>query len=239
MQMTKAPLAVVIPAAGIGKRMKASCPKQYLEIGGITILEHTVSKFINHPQIEKIVLVISEGDEYFYESTLKDNEKISLVDGGAERVDSVLAGLESIDDKVYPWVLVHDAARPCLTRDDLDKLITECISHDQGGILAIPVRDTMKRSNGHMVSQTVEREHLWHALTPQMFPTTQLINSINDAISVGYTVTDEASAIEYDGGKCLLIEGSSENIKITRPSDLELAKFFLSKQPSIEEYTCV
>lgn len=238
MQITKIPLAVVIPAAGVGKRMRASCPKQYLEIDGLTILEHTVSKFIGHPQVEQIVLVISEGDEYFYESTLKDNEKISVVDGGAERVDSVLAGLKTINDKKFPWVLVHDAARPCLTCDDLDKLITECLSQDVGGILAIPVRDTMKRANGNLVSQTVEREHLWHALTPQFFPTAQLINSVNNATSLGYIVTDEASAIEYDGGKCLLIEGSSENIKVTRPSDLELAKFFLSKQSNIEEHSC-
>ncbi len=238
MQMTKTPLAVIIPAAGFGKRMKGSCPKQYLKIDGLTILEHTVSKFINHPQIEKIILVISKGDEYFYESTLNDNEKISVVGGGAERVDSVLAGLQTIDDTKFPWVLVHDAARPCLTCDDLDKLITECLSQDIGGILAMPVRDTMKRANGNLVTQTVEREHLWHALTPQLFPTVQLINAVNNATSAGYIVTDEASAIEYDGGKCLLIEGSSENIKVTRPSDLALAKFFLSKQSNIKEHSC-
>jgi 2-C-methyl-D-erythritol 4-phosphate cytidylyltransferase len=228
----KIPLVVVLPAAGVGKRMKANCPKQYLKINHKTILEHTVTRLASHPMIKTIIIALGSEDEYFAETNLSEQAKVIVVNGGKERVDSVLAGLNIIDHNQFPWVLVHDAARPCLTINDLNTLIDACLAKDIGGILASPVRDTMKRSNKNLIQKTIEREDLWHALTPQMFPTTQLKTSIEKALDAQAVITDEASAIEFSGGKSQLISSSSENIKITHPDDLALAEFIINKQLS-------
>ncbi|GLX79665.1 2-C-methyl-D-erythritol 4-phosphate cytidylyltransferase [Thalassotalea insulae] len=235
MKQVNNPLAVVVPAAGVGKRMKTSCPKQYLKIAQSTILEHTVLKLLSHPRITQVIIALGEADEYFPDTQLANHTDVRIVTGGQERVDSVLAGLKAIDSSRFPWVLVHDAARPCVTLSDIEKLIDACLNAQQGGILALPVRDTMKRSEDSMVTETVERDNLWHALTPQMFPSELLIQAIEQAISSGAMITDEASAIEFAGGQCQLVEGSSENIKITRPDDLALAEFILTKQQSIND----
>ncbi|MDO6446353.1 2-C-methyl-D-erythritol 4-phosphate cytidylyltransferase [Colwellia sp. 1_MG-2023] len=230
MPYQKIPLVVVVPAAGVGKRMKANCPKQYLKINQKSILEHTVTRLSSHPMIKKIIIALGTEDEYFSETDLSSNSKVMVVDGGKERVDSVLAGLAVIDPKEFPWVLVHDAARPCLTLDDLNQLIDACLTNDIGGILASPVRDTMKRGSNGLIQQTIERDNLWHALTPQMYPTLQLTTSIEQALFAQAIITDEASAIEFSGEKSQLISSSSENIKITHPDDLALAEFILNKQ---------
>lgn len=230
MPYQKIPLVVVVPAAGVGKRMKANCPKQYLKINQKSILEHTVTRLSSHPMIKKIIIALGAEDEYFSETDLSSNSKVMVVDGGKERVDSVLAGLAVIDPKEFPWVLVHDAARPCLTLDDLNQLIDACLTNDIGGILASPVRDTMKRGSNGLIQQTIDRDNLWHALTPQMYPTLQLTTSIEQALSAQAIITDEASAIEFSGEKSQLISSSSENIKITHPDDLALAEFILNKQ---------
>lgn len=223
-------LVAVVPAAGVGKRMQASCPKQYLSLNQFSILEHTVLRLLSHHLIEKVIVVINENDEYFADTSLPKNDNVSVVFGGKERVDSVLYGLKSIDSKRFPWVLVHDAARPCLTLKDLDNLISQCIEQRCGAILAAPVRDTMKRVAQGVIEKTVERENLWHALTPQMFNTDALITSIETALNAGAIITDEASAVEFTHDKCMLVEGSSENIKITHPDDLAFAQFILNKQ---------
>ncbi|GAA6206062.1 2-C-methyl-D-erythritol 4-phosphate cytidylyltransferase [Thalassotalea sp. SU-HH00458] len=230
MPTKKIPLVVVVPAAGVGKRMKANCPKQYLKINQKSILEHTVSRLSSHPMIKKIIIALSHEDEYFSETRLSENSKVMVVDGGKERVDSVLAGLAVIDPHEFPWVLVHDAARPCLTLNDLNHLIEACLSNDKGGILASPVRDTMKQGCNGVIEQTIDRENLWHALTPQMYPTLQLKAAIERALSAQAIITDEASAIEFTGEVSQLISSSSENIKITQPDDLALAEFILNKQ---------
>jgi 2-C-methyl-D-erythritol 4-phosphate cytidylyltransferase len=230
----KIPLVVVVPAAGVGKRMKADCPKQYLKINQKSIIEHTVSRLSSHPMVKKIIIALGAEDEYFSETGLLANNKVIVVDGGKERVDSVLAGLAVIDPDQFPWVLVHDAARPCLTLDDLNQLIEACLTTDIGGILASPVRDTMKRGSNGFIQQTIERENLWHALTPQMYPTAQLKNSIEQALSAQAIITDEASAIEFSGEQSQLISSSSENIKITHPDDLALAEFILNKQSTTD-----
>ncbi len=230
--MQNTPLVVVVPAAGVGKRMQASCPKQYLTIGQLTILEHTVLRLISHPLVTKVILALGEDDEYFADTELFSHKQVQVVTGGKERVDSVLAGLKSIVHNECPWVLVHDAARPCLSLNDLNELISTCLSKNCGGILATPVRDTMKRGHGDKVKLTVERDNLWHALTPQMFPTLLLKNAIEQALQANALITDEASAIEFIGEECLLVDGSSENIKITRPDDLAYAEFILNKQNS-------
>ncbi len=223
----------VVPAAGVGKRMKANCPKQYLCINNKAILTHTVMKLLDHERISKVIISLGVDDQYFPESELVHQSNIIRVDGGKERVDSVLNGLKVIDQKDYPWVLVHDAARPCITHQDIDNLIEQCLARDCGGILATPVRDTMKRGSvgkSITIKETVDREQLWHALTPQMYKTNELISAIEQALDQGLAITDEASAIESANLPSLLIPASTENIKITHPNDLALAEFYINKQ---------
>ncbi|WP_086983086.1 2-C-methyl-D-erythritol 4-phosphate cytidylyltransferase [Vibrio aphrogenes] len=228
--------AVVVPAAGVGKRMQANHPKQYLTLHGKTILEHTVEHLLAHPAIELVVIAVSDGDEYYPELPLAKAENVVRVAGGKERVDSVLSGLQYLSQHYahqYPWVLVHDAARPCVHQADIEQLIEQCQTTNQGGILAAPVRDTMKRThqdNGHVViDHTVEREHLWHALTPQMFPLINLKSALEEGLAHNKAITDEASAMEAIGYSPLIVQGRSDNIKVTQPEDLALAEFFLSQ----------
>lgn len=222
----------IIPAAGVGSRMNADIPKQYLHLNHKTILEHTLDRFLEHPAISGVVLVVTEGDHHWNKISLKlkTDKPLLLASGGAERCHSVLYGLEALSDKVDAddWVLVHDAARPCLTHEDIYKLIAELSSHEVGGILARPVHDTMKRDDGHQnIAETVERRGLWHALTPQMFRYQILFDALTRALDDGFQVTDEASAIEHAGLSSRLIEGRQENIKITRQEDLQLAALYL------------
>ena len=232
---------VIVPAAGIGKRMQANRPKQYLHLKNKTILTHTLTKLLSHPRIHKVILPLSEGDQYFAESDFANHPNVIRVNGGKERVDSVLNGLHALDYQSNPWVLVHDAARPCITHQDIDKLIASCIENDCGSILASPVRDTMKRGSTFVskqktsndlsqVKMTIEREQLWHALTPQMFKSAELTFAIEQALAKSLIITDESSAMEQAGFKSLLVTGSSENIKITHPDDLALAEFYLNRQ---------
>lgn len=224
-------LVVVIPAAGVGKRMAANCPKQYLEIADKTILEHTVERLLSHPSISHVVIALGETDEYFPKLALAANPYVSTVIGGKERVDSVLAGLKSLDINSQPWVLVHDAARPCVTHQDLTQLIENCIGKQIGGLLAAPVRDTMKQANSTQeVAETVDRSKLWHAYTPQMYKTQELVQAIESGLANSINITDESSAVEAAGIKSQLIEGRSDNIKITRADDLALAQFILTRQ---------
>jgi 2-C-methyl-D-erythritol 4-phosphate cytidylyltransferase len=224
---------VVVPAAGVGKRMQASCPKQYLTLNEQTILSHTINRLLSHKNIAKVILAISDDDDYFMQTALLDNPNIIKVSGGEERVDSVLSGLQAINE--LDWVLVHDAARPCITHEDIDKLISQCLEKNTGGILAAPVVDTMKlainkNDQVEQVDKTIDRSHLWHAFTPQMFKAKELKEAIIQAKEKGLVITDEASAIEFVGLPCLLIPGRRDNIKITRPEDLILASFYLNQQ---------
>lgn len=220
---------VVVPAAGVGKRMASDLPKQYLVINNKTIIEHTVERLLSHPNINRVVLSISPEDEYYSTLSLKNNPQVNTVFGGKERYDSVLAGLQSID--ATPWVLVHDAARPCVTHNDITTLIEYCLKHNQGAILATPVRDTMKRTDvtGNIL-KTEERNNLWHAQTPQMFPTKMLVEALKQGVADNKVITDEASAIELMGKPNSIVSGREDNIKITRPSDLGLAAFILTQQ---------
>lgn len=220
-------IAAVVPAAGIGKRMQTDRPKQYLTLHGKTLLEHSVDRLKAVSNVSRIWLALAADDPYF-DSTPLAAEDISRVKGGAERMHSVLNALQFIDEHHYPWVLVHDAARPLVRKADIELLIRRCLSAGEGGILACRVRDTMKRGE-NSVSETVSREHLWHALTPQFFPTALLRAALKDAIAAGVEVTDEASAMEWAGHKVLLIEGHSDNIKVTQPADLALAAFYLEQ----------
>ncbi|MFV8460432.1 2-C-methyl-D-erythritol 4-phosphate cytidylyltransferase [Vibrio campbellii] len=220
----------VVPAAGVGSRMKADRPKQYLKINGKTILEHTVDKLLAHPQVSQIVVAISDDDPYYPELPLTQNPQVIRVAGGIERADSVLSALDYIEkQQLGDWVMVHDAARPCVQLSDIDKLISTAMSHDVGAILAAPVRDTMKRGAQGQIDHTVERADLWHALTPQMFRAEPLWNVLSEALQQGVSITDEASAFEWKGFSPALVAGRSDNFKITQPEDLALAEFYLSQ----------
>ncbi|MDP2491403.1 2-C-methyl-D-erythritol 4-phosphate cytidylyltransferase [Vibrio splendidus] len=220
----------VVPAAGVGSRMKADRPKQYLQIHGKTILEHTVEKLLSHPQVSKIVIAVSDDDPYYPELPLNLNPLVIRVSGGTERADSVLSALDYIaQQQLSDWVMVHDAARPCIQLSDIDKLISGAMTHDVGAILAAPVRDTMKRGAQGQIEHTVDRVDLWHALTPQMFRSKPLRKVLSEALQQGVSITDEASAFEWKGLSPALIAGRSDNFKITQPEDLALAEFYLSQ----------
>lgn len=230
MSTSKQGIVAVVPAAGVGSRMKADRPKQYLTINATTILEHTVNKLLGHPQVSKVVIAVSEGDPYFPELSLSHHPDVVRVKGGSERADSVLSALNYIQEShLGEWVMVHDAARPCIQQDDIDKLIEAALSHPVGGILAAPVRDTMKRGVDGQIDHTVERANLWHALTPQMFRTLPLQQALTEALEQGVSITDEASAFEWKGASPALVVGRSDNFKVTQPEDLALAEFYLSQ----------
>lgn len=220
-------IAVIVPAAGVGKRMQADRPKQYLVLHGKTILEHSVARLQSVAGVEQIWLALAADDPYF-DATALSHSNVIRVKGGEERMHSVLNALNFVDEHQYPWVLVHDAARPLVRQSDIEQLIQRCLASGEGGILACRVRDTMKRGE-LMVKETVSREHLWHALTPQFFPTGLLKAALQDAISASVHLTDEASAMEWAGHSVLLVEGHSDNIKITQPADLALAAFYLEQ----------
>lgn len=221
-------VCAVVPAAGFGRRMQTECPKQYLSIGQKTILEHAVDALLAHPRLSRVIIAVSPGDERFARLPLAQHPQITVVNGGAERADSVLAGLKAAGDA--QWVLVHDAARPCLHQDDLNRLLQLSETSRVGGILAAPVRDTMKRAEPGKtaIAHTVERNDLWHALTPQFFPLQLLHDCLTRALNEGATITDEASALEYCGFHPELVAGRADNIKVTRPEDLRLAEFYLT-----------
>ena len=223
----------VIPAAGVGTRMQEDVPKQYLSINHKTILEHTLERFCSHPKIEGVVVAISGNDDIWQTLGISSQPKITVVEGGVERCHSVLNGLRALSDQASSndWVLVHDAARPCLRIEDINRLIDTLEGHDVGGLLGLPVRDTMKRADTTgAIQETVDRECLWHALTPQMFHLGALIDALENALSNNLIVTDEAQAIELYGLQPVLVEGHPDNIKITRNNDLALAELFLSQQ---------
>ncbi|WP_111977051.1 2-C-methyl-D-erythritol 4-phosphate cytidylyltransferase [Algibacillus agarilyticus] len=222
-------ITAVIPAAGIGKRMQADKPKQYLVINNKTILEHTVAKLLQVPEVTNIILSVASDDPYIRHVSENWPANVKIVQGGAERVDSVLAALQNVEPD--SWVMVHDAARPCVPLNDINKLIAHCLKLNEGGILAMPVRDTMKRSDEQaIVQQTVTRANLWHAHTPQMFKNDMLVSAIQSAQLNHVDITDEASAIESVGGIVHLIESQACNIKITQPDDLTLAEYFLTRE---------
>jgi 2-C-methyl-D-erythritol 4-phosphate cytidylyltransferase len=175
---------------------------------------------------------VTEGDPYWADLNVETAKPLYVAAGGSERCHSVLNGLELLQQHAddNDWVLVHDAARPCLRQADIDHLITGLEGDDVGGILAVPVRDTMKRDDSAgQIAHTEDRNGLWHALTPQMFPLGLLREALQQALSDGFEVTDEASALEHAGKPPKLVEGHADNIKITRPEDLALAAFFLQQ----------
>ncbi len=221
----------VVPAAGVGKRMNADRPKQYLELAGKTVIEHTLSRLLQAEVFAAVAVAISEEDPYWSELSIANHEKIITAAGGKERADSVLSGLHAIRTQATDddWVLVHDAARPCITRADIHHLIESLINDEVGGILALPCADTLKNVQGKNILGTVDRSVIWRALTPQMFRYGTLKTALEHAVG-NPVITDEASALELQGLQPKIVEGRPDNIKITRPEDLALAQFFMAQQ---------
>jgi len=223
----------VIPAAGVGARMNADRPKQYLLLSNKTILEHTLSRILDLPDLAGIVVPLSKADSYWTSLTILQHPLVHTIHGGENRANSVLNGLDYLADKVHEqdWILVHDAARPCVTLSSIQKLCDELTNSKIGGILAIPASDTLKRViNDNEIQTTVDRKPLWQAQTPQMFRYGLLRQCLTQTLSNNENITDESSAIELCGFTSKVVEGRGDNIKITRPDDLLLAEFILKQQ---------
>ena len=228
----------VVPAAGVGSRMNVDIPKQYLEIRGLTLMEHTIQRLLDFPLLEKVVVALDKEDEHYQDIHLLRDPRVVLAQGGEERYHSVLNGLNVLADMASEtdWVMVHDVARPCVRRSALDWLVEQLLDHPVGGLLGHPVRDTMKRTTmDGQVIESVDRNGLWHALTPQMFRFKMLREAIAKAIDDQMPVTDEASAIEYAGLQPVMVEGHPDNIKVTRGTDLALASLYIEQQSKLIE----
>ncbi|MDY6947703.1 MAG: 2-C-methyl-D-erythritol 4-phosphate cytidylyltransferase [Pseudomonadota bacterium] len=224
---------VIVPAAGSARRMGAAVPKQYLPLVGRTVIEWSLAPFVAHERAAGIVVVLAERDQRWSHTTLARHAKIVTTTGGAQRMDSVLAGLAVLQSRAAPddWVLVHDAARPCLAAADVESLLHELRDDAVGGLLAAPVVDTLKRADdGGRIAQTVARDKLWRALTPQMFRRDILQRALEAALANGVTVTDEAQAVEALGLQPKLVAGDADNIKITLPEDLPRAERILKSR---------
>jgi 2-C-methyl-D-erythritol 4-phosphate cytidylyltransferase len=222
----------VVPAAGVGKRMNADRPKQYLELAGETVIEHTLSRLLQAEVFSAIAVAISAKDPYWPELAIAKHDLIITAPGGKERADSVLSGLKAIREQAKDddWVLVHDAARPCLTTGDIRLLIDTLVNDEVGGILALSSHDTLKNvQDKDIILGTLDRRTIWRALTPQMFRYGLLKSALEEADG-NPAITDEASALELMGLKPKIVEGRPDNIKITRPEDLALAQFYMEQQ---------
>lgn len=222
----------VVPAAGVGKRMGSDVPKQYLPIHGKPVLQHTLERLLSVEALSAVAVALGKEDGYWPDLPFADHPRILVAEGGKERADSVLSALRLLEGQAQDsdWVLVHDAARACITRTDVLKLI-ETLEYDPvGGILALPSSDTLKGVENGIIVDTVDRNHVWRALTPQMFRYGSLKQALTEAAELGLIVTDEASAMELKGLTPRIVEGRPDNIKITRPEDLTLAAFYQEQQ---------
>lgn len=224
----------IVPAAGIGSRFGSNLPKQYTEIvSDSSILEYTLNQLIEYPRFEGVMVALHPDDKYWKNLSISNHQKIFTCIGGQERSDSVLHALRNIRQRFNAfgndWVMVHDAARPGINIKLLEKLYTEVIlSNSDGGVLATRLVDTIKLGNqNNYVNNTVDRKNLWAAQTPQMFKLNQLIFALESAKSNGYIVTDEASAIEMQGDKSLIVESEIYNFKITTRFDLSIMQSVL------------
>lgn len=218
----------IVPAAGTGTRMQSETPKQYLKIGAKTVLELSIEALLSANQIQQIVVCLAADDGDWPALGLKENNRIHSVTGGASRAQSVFNGLTYLLDTANEddWVIVHDAARPCLSGSVLQGLINELEGDEVGGILGIPARDTLKQvhMDSEYIHSTLNRAHIWQAQTPQMFRLGLLYSAMKEALARKLEVTDEASAMEAAGLPVKLIKGDSRNIKITTPEDLLFAR---------------
>ncbi|MDP0562040.1 MAG: 2-C-methyl-D-erythritol 4-phosphate cytidylyltransferase [Candidatus Endonucleobacter sp. (ex Gigantidas childressi)] len=228
----------IVPAAGIGKRMNTDTPKQYLQINGKMLIEHTLERLIKFPLFEKIIVVLSKDDKYASDINILRHKKIVLAEGGKERYHSVINGLKSLNSLAddNDWVMVHDAARPCVRQTDIAWLVESLRTHDVGGVLGSVVKDTIKRVDSNdTIIETIDRTTLRHTFTPQMFKWKALTEALTLSVTHGVYVTDEAGAMEHAGYKPMMVEGYSDNIKVTSKEDLALAALYIEQQSKLTE----
>lgn len=222
---------VIIPAAGRGMRAGGAVPKQYQPLLGQPLIEHTLRTLASHPRITGLIVVLAADDAHWPGWEELEGKPVQTTIGGAERADSVLAGLLALplDVTSDTAVMVHDAARPCVRHTDIDGLLAA--DKLNGALLAVPLADTLKRADTHgCVEQTVPRADLWRALTPQLFRRGVLLDALRSAAGEGVAVTDEAMAMERAGYRPQLVEGSADNLKVTTAADFALAEFLLQRR---------
>ena len=229
--MNKDKYFLVVPASGIGQRMNSTIPKQYIILEkGLTILDQCLNTILSNDLISGFIVALDKKDSHFKSSDFaKDPKLISITTGGKERFHSVLNALNALDQTAKPndWVLVHDAVRPCIRKEDINKLIEEVADDKVGGILANRIVDTVKQKNNGGLVSTIDRQKLYIAQTPQMFRYAILKDSIEKAIESNMHITDESEALESQNYSIRIVEGSSSNIKITTQEDIHLANYFL------------
>jgi 2-C-methyl-D-erythritol 4-phosphate cytidylyltransferase len=228
---------VIVPAAGCGARFGADMPKQYQSLAGQALIERTLSRVLAHPGIEGAMVALAADDTHWAMLTMRFDKPVLTCVGGADRASSVLAALHALPASVGDdaLVLVHDAARPCVRHDDLDRVIRAARNDAVGALLAMPVRDTLKRADAQArVIATEPREQFWRAQTPQVFRRGALMHALERARANGVAITDEAMAMERIGLQPLLVEGSEDNIKVTVAVDLSLAGRILATQRNEE-----
>ena len=222
----------VVPAAGVGGRMGLGIPKQYLNVAGKPIIQHTIELLLGLDQLAGVMVSISSEDHWFSNLNFND-ERVSSTVGGATRAISVSNGLDALSQSAVKqdWVLVHDAARPCLSLNLLRDMVETIKVEPVGGIMAVNAKDTLKQAkieNGvSYINNTVDRSAVWQAQTPQMIRYGELKNALNYCLDNNIATTDEASALEQLGRPVRLFEGSADNIKVTTPDDQKLAEFVL------------
>lgn len=222
-------LYALVPCAGFGERAGTAGPKQYKALAGHTVVGHTLAALARVLRLHRVLVVLSPTDTLF-ESRVPGFDGWVARSGGATRADTVVAGLCVLAERgAQPtdWVLVHDAARCLIRAEGVDALIDACIDDPVGGLLALPVADTLKREHAGRVAATVDRAQIWQAQTPQMFRLGLLQGALASAVQRGVNVTDEASAVEAMGHAPRLVRCASENFKVTFPSDFALAERLL------------
>ncbi len=224
---------LIVPASGIGLRMNTKYPKQYLKLdNGLSVLDQTLKTLLNIKKIKGCVVAIAENDTEFENSAFANHKKLlATAIGGKERFHSVISALDALRPfaKNNDWVLVHDAARPCVKASEVENLIKQLKHHPVGGLLATQVVDTIKKSYNNIVKSTLDRSTLWQAQTPQMYRFSVLSKALENVMQNNLTITDEASSIEYLGLESVLIKASKSNLKITTAQDLTLANFYLKQ----------
>jgi 2-C-methyl-D-erythritol 4-phosphate cytidylyltransferase len=227
---------LVIPAAGSGRRLASTIPKQYADLGSSTVIEHALAPFEADPDCAGIVIAIASNDPTWPAIAARRPRAIEVAAGGAERAHSVQSALRSLATRARAdeWVMVHDAARPCFARSDLERLKHELAGDGVGGLLAMPLADTLKRGaagvDRPLVEATIERAGLWRASTPQVFRLGLLRDALDAALAAGKLPTDEAQAMEWAGHAPRLIAGRADNIKVTTADDLALARAIIASR---------
>lgn len=214
--------------------MKATVPKQYLPLLGRPVILHTLERLCSYPRLAGVLVGLAGDDALFHTLNVSQLPRYrGTYQGGRSRAETVLNGLIVLSSYAseQDWVMVHDAVRPCIRHGDIDKLVGRAVAHADGALLAIPVADTLKRADDQQhIEATIPRDRLWRAQTPQLFRIGRLRAALTNALARGNEITDEAAAVELDGGRPYLVEGHEDNIKITLPADLAQAEVFLRLQ---------